>query len=172
MQETRKASDDKMVKILGASLKLPESSHWIGSSYVKDILPYSKIYQSIHPSLSKPNLIHQFFSHKSLQTFCFDFPPSTSPFQPPTPNSQLPFTTVGETHGGPRSGPPLETPPPLPSVHKSHVSPLQAIPAIALAHDIRAFSQTTLTTTGCLRWVKPKILENSWFFCFNCYFLP
>ena len=70
----------------------------------KDILPYSKIYQSIHPSLSKPNLVHQFFFPKSVQTKWCVFPLSTSP--PPTPappNSHCNKTTVETQGSGPAS---------------------------------------------------------------------
>ena len=54
MQEARKASDAKMVKILGASLKLPESSHWTGSSSVKRYLEV----RLSHPTWCKVDPLH------------------------------------------------------------------------------------------------------------------
>lgn len=136
MQEARKASDAKMVKILGASLKLPESSHWTGSSSVKRYLTLLKNFTnpSIHLFRNQPSFINSFSQNLFKQNGIFHFPPlPPQPLAPP--NSHCQTNPRWETHDGPGpvlgSRPPLETLPPLPSVHKLHVSPLQAILAIA-----------------------------------------
>lgn len=103
MQEARKASDAKMVKILGASLKLPESSHWTGSSSVKRYLTLLKNFTnpSIHLFRNQPSFINSFSQNLFKQNGIF--PLSTSPPQPLAP----PNSHCQTNHGGKPTGPVL-----------------------------------------------------------------
>lgn len=103
MQEARKASDAKMVKILGASLKLPESSHWTGSSSVKRYLTLLKNLP-IHPSISFETKPHSSILSPKIcpnKMVCF----STFHISPPNPcTSATPNSHCQTNHGGKPTG--------------------------------------------------------------------